>query len=60
MSARQVKNEIMYEEWEFDTQEEMDEAIKKEAHVCGDSIEGNTLRNYHKGGVRWRGMVTLA
>lgn len=60
---RQVKNEFMMEEWEFDTQTEMESAAQEEAHVCGDNLDIKDMlaeiHNYHFGAVRWRGRVVM-
>jgi len=62
MVGRKIVDKIMYEEWEFDTEEELMESAKKEAVVCGDRIDKNEdgsirIFNYHKGSPRWVGKV---
>ena len=62
MTAKHIKSGVFYNEWVFDTQEELEAAIKKEARVCGDKIRGDTIFNdtifnHHLQSVRWRGKV---
>jgi len=63
MAARQTKNEFMDDEWEFDTYDEMMEAAKKEAVVCGDDLNESDdkksveIWNYHQQSNRWVGRV---
>jgi len=57
-----VVDKFLYEEWEFDTSETLECAIKKEARVCGDKIQWNSnneavIYNYHQCGIRWIGKV---
>jgi hypothetical protein len=61
MAAKQIIDRICYEEWEFDTSDELEAAAKKEACVCGDSITRRPsiikIYNYHQQGVRWIGRI---
>ena len=66
MSGRQIVDKVMYHEWEFDTEEELKEAVGKEARVCGDEVRRYTekndpprieIYNFHQDGVRWVGRV---
>lgn len=67
MAVRQIVDRICYEEWEFDTAEELEAAAKKEACVCGDSITRRPLidamdarieiYNYHQQSIRWFGKI---
>lgn len=63
MGARQTKNELMNDEWEFDMRNELATAVEKEAHVCGDEVRwlpgGNVaeIYNFHQSSVRWKGTV---
>jgi hypothetical protein len=61
MAAKQIIDRVMYEEWEFDTAEELEVAATKEACVCGDSITRQDsvakIYNFHQQGIRWFGRV---
>ncbi len=63
MVARHTKNAFMDHEWEFDTYDEMMEAAKKEAVVCGDDLNESQdkksveIWNYHQSSVRWKGCL---
>lgn len=58
MSARQTKNEVIDEEWEFDSYTEMLTAAKNEGRVCGDDIRESEdkqsveIFNHHQYSVR--------
>jgi len=62
MAKRRIINLFMYEEWEFDTKEELIKSAEEEAIVCGDRIDKNengsiSIFNWHKGCSRWVGRV---
>ena len=56
-----IVEEFLYEEWTFDSEQELKESAKKTAIVCGDEIRhkenGIEIYNHHKMGVRWKGEV---
>lgn len=63
MAARRIKDVFMYEEWEFDSWEELDAAVLIEAVVYGDNIrkfpeqKQISIYNYRQGSIRWMGKV---
>lgn len=61
--ARQIVNRVFYNEWEFDSYDELKEAAKIEGCVCGDSIREYKeqyiieIYNFHQNNIRWKGVV---
>ncbi len=51
----------MYEEWQFDNIEELRREAKKEAIICGDTLQeiNNEIKiyNHHQLNVRWKGIL---
>ena len=63
--GRKIKSGVLYEEWEFGNWDELVEAAKKEAIVCGDRVDTYKdskppfieIYNFHQGGARWCGTL---
>ncbi len=62
---KKTKDELMDEEWEFDSYDEMVVAAELEGRVCGDSIRVSEdkksieIFNYHQYSVRWKGVLKV-
>jgi hypothetical protein len=61
MAGRQTSRVLFEEEWEYDTQEELDEALEQQERVCGDRRETEPglarIYNWHFDTYRWTGRV---
>ncbi len=61
MSGKRITDVFCYEEWEFDTAEELKAAATEEARVCGDRIDERAscveIYNFHQNRTRWLGRV---